>query len=368
MGRPFGEMPTKTGRSRLPASGIWGSHMKPLFQIPRQNIAPSGLPLPKAPNDRIAVILPCYRVKAHVLSVINSIGQEVDAIYAVDDGCPQGSGKEIEENCKDPRVRVLYHDKNQGVGSATLTGYLRAFEEGATILVKVDGDGQMDPRLIPDFVAPILLGYADYTKGNRFFNPANVITMPWVRLIGNAALSFLSKFSSGYWSIFDPTNGYTAMHASLLNFLPIHSISPRYFFESDMLLHLYLLRAVVVDVPMAAVYGNETSNLWISRILREFLVNHLANSLRRIFFCYVLRDFSVASLHLLLGSVLFAFGSVFGIVKWHQSIVMNSYASSGTVILAALPIILGMQLLLAFFSYDIMNEPRQPVHTMLAWR
>jgi dolichol-phosphate mannosyltransferase len=152
--------------------------MKPLFQIPRQNIAPSGLPLPKAPNDRIAVILPCYRVKAHVLSVIGGIGPEVDAIYAVDDGCPQGSGKEIEENCEDPRVRVLDHDKNQGVGSATLPGYLRALEVGATILMKVDGDGQMDPRLISDLVAPIILGYAEYTKGTRFFYPASVITMP----------------------------------------------------------------------------------------------------------------------------------------------------------------------------------------------
>jgi dolichol-phosphate mannosyltransferase len=327
-----------------------------------------GLPFPKTPNNRIAVIIPCYRVKADVLSVIDSIGPEVDIIYAVDDGCPEGSGKEIEDNSEDARVRVLYHSKNEGVGAAMLTGYLQALEDGATILVKIDGDGQMDPRLIPDVVAPILFGEADYTKGNRFFNPADVIAMPLTRLIGNAVLSFLSKMSSGYWSIFDPTNGYTALHASLLYFLPTHKISRRFFFESDMLFHLYLLRAVVVDIPMASVYHNEKSNLLVRRVFKEFAVGHLRNLCRRVFFVYFLRDFSIASLNLIFGSVLITFGMVFGIVKWNESIITNTYASSGTVILAALPILLGVQLLLAFLSYDIMNQPRHPVHMRLAWR
>src|SRR5581483_10965039 len=210
-----------------------------------------------APGQRphVAVVIPCYRVRRHVLSVIERIGAEVSTIYVVDDGCPEHSGAHVTSSCGDPRVRVLAHAKNRGVGAAVMTGYLQAAADGAEIVVKLDGDGQMNPRLIPAFVDPIARGEADYVKGNRFYNPADVRSMPIVRLLGNAALSFLSKLSTGYWSIFDPTNGYTAIHASIVKLLQTEKISERYFFESDLLFRLYLLRCVVTDVPMQAVYG-----------------------------------------------------------------------------------------------------------------
>ena len=222
-------------------------------------------------SPRVAVIIPCYKVAAHIAAVIEGIGPEVDAIYCVDDACPEGSGKLVEKQISDKRVKVVYHDENQGVGGAALTGYRRALEDGHDVLVKIDGDGQMDPALIPQFVYPIAVGEADYTKGNRFFNLENVQGMPLVRLIGNGALSFLTKLSSGYWNIFDPTNGYTAMHRSVGELIVQRKIDKRYFFETDMLLNLYLLRAVVQDVPMAAVYGQEKSNLSVRRVIFPFL-------------------------------------------------------------------------------------------------
>lgn len=171
-------------------------------------------------DKRIAVVIPSYRVKKHILEVISGIGNEVERIYVVDDLCPEQSGDFVEAHCDDPRVRIIRHEVNQGVGGAVMSGYRAAIEEGVDIIVKVDGDGQMDPSLIPYFVEPIISGNADYTKGNRFFDLESVRAMPRIRLFGNAVLSFMTKMSSGYWDLFDPTNGYTAIHADVAKHLP----------------------------------------------------------------------------------------------------------------------------------------------------
>lgn len=180
--------------------------------------------LPPGPENKIAVVIPSFRVKSHINRVLSSIGQEVWRIYVVDDCCPDESGNFVRQNCRDPRVQVLWNKQNLGVGGAVLAGYRAAIADGANVIVKIDGDGQMDPALLPLFVAPIIAGEADYTKGNRFYNLENVRSMPPVRLIGNAVLSFMTKFSSGYWNIFDPTNGYTAIHANVIRILPLEKI------------------------------------------------------------------------------------------------------------------------------------------------
>lgn len=223
----------------------------------------------------------------------------------------------------------------------------------------------MDPALLPLFIAPILKGEADYTKGNRFYNLEDVRSMPIVRLIGNAGLSFITKFSSGYWNIFDPTNGYTAIHASLIRLLPLDKISRRYFFESDMLFRLNIVRAKVVDIPMQAVYADEVSGLHIHRVLPELLMKNVRNGGKRILYNYFLRDFSVASLELVLGMLLLVFGLTFGITEWWIHAQSQVFASAGTVMLAVLPLIAGLQLLLSFINYDVMTTPSTPVHPML---
>lgn len=311
----------------------------------------------------IAVVIPCFRVTKHIHNVIDSIGPEVSSIYCVDDGCPDQSWTEIERcAANDMRVILLRHEFNQGVGAAMVTGYRKAVSDGAQIVVKLDGDGQMDASRISALIAPIANGHADYVKGNRFYRIDGLKAMPLPRIIGNAGLSFLTKISSGYWHLFDPTNGFTAIHANVLRALPLGKISQRYFFESDMLFRLGTIRAVVVDVPMKAVYGNETSNLKVSKSVFEFAYRHAVNTRKRIFYSYFLRDFSVATFHFVLGIAFLAFGTCFGLFKWIQVSQVNELASSGTVMLAALPVILGVQLLLNFISFDMANEPRQPIH------
>lgn len=308
----------------------------------------------------IAVVIPSYKVTRHITDVIDKIGPEVSKIYVVDDCCPNGSGNYVTTNCRDPRVRVIHNAQNLGVGGAVMTGYSEAINDGAEVIVKVDGDGQMDPSLIMDFVAPILAGEADYTKGNRFYDLEEIRAMPKVRIFGNAVLSLITKLSSGYWDLFDPTNGYTAIHADVARHLPFEKISRRYFFETDMLFRLNTLRAVVVDVPMVASYGDEVSNLKISKIVGEFLAKHLRNFGKRIFYNYYLRDLSLASIELPLGLMLLLGGSIYGGWHWLISAREGVATPAGTVMLSALPILMGLQLILAFLAYDIASVPRRP--------
>lgn len=248
------------------------------------------------------------------------------------------------------------------------SGYEAALAAGAHIMVKVDGDGQMDPRLALRFCTPIVNGVADYVKGNRFHNLEDASSMPLVRLIGNAALSFITKLSSGYYSIVDPTNGYTAIHRAALEELPLAKIADRYFFESDMLFRLGIARAVVVDLPMQAVYAGEKSSLRVGKVLFEFSVKHFRNFGKRIGYRYFLRDFNIGSMHLLTALAALTFGITFGSWHWVRGLSMLTTASAGTVMLAALPLIIGFQSLLAFFQQDVAGMPSLPLNSFLRLR
>ncbi len=310
------------------------------------------------PGLDIAVIIPCYQVAGELPSVLSKIPAWVKLIICVDDCCPQNSGEAAQATLgNDPRLHILRHDMNQGVGGAMITGYKEAMRLGAEIMVKLDGDGQMDPARIENLVQPVAGGYADYAKGNRFFRIESLQGMPPVRLAGNAGLSFFAKLSSGYWDIFDPNNGFTALHASVCRMLPLDRIHHRYFFESDMLFRLNTLRAVVIDVPMDARYGEETSSLSPAMALGQFPLCHARNFCKRIFYGYFLRDFNLASLYLMTGLPMLILGGIYGACAWMQSYYSGVPAHTGTIMLAVLPVLLGVQFLLSFFQHDMSNRP-----------
>jgi glycosyltransferase involved in cell wall biosynthesis len=323
---------------------------------------------PTAWRTGIAVVIPCYRVIRHILPLLARIGPEVDRIYCVDDACPDGSGDHIAAGTSDPRVQVLRHAVNQGVGGAVMTGYARAAADGARVIVKLDGDGQMDPAMLGVLVAPILAGEADYTKGNRFWDLRRIGTMPLVRRIGNLGLGFMAKASTGYWDVFDPTNGYTALHADVAARLPFELVAKRYFFESDLLFRLNLERAVVIDVPMDACYGDETSHLSLTRALRDFAWGHVRNFCKRIVYNYFLRDLTLASIELVLGLGLLGFGAAFGGWHWWHSAQAGVATPVGTIMISTVAVVSGLQLLLAFLGHDIGALPRRPLHKVLAHR
>lgn len=314
----------------------------------------------------IAVVIPAYRTERELPAVLKGIPAFVRHIIVVDDASPDSSANLAAATAKrDKRIALIRHEKNKGVGGAMVTGFKRALEIGAEIVIKVDGDGQMDPQYIPALIVPLIAGEADYAKGNRFRDFASLQQMPFVRRIGNLGLSFLTKAATGYWNIFDPTNGYFAIRAGTLAQLPLDKIDNGYFFETSMLSHLYLLGAFVQDVTIPARYRNETSSLSVRRALFEFPFKLARTLLKRIVLKYFIYDFSMMSVYLLTGIPLLLFGLIFGIVKWIQYYSVGLAAPTGTVILPTLSVILAIQILLSAIDFDLNAVPRKAISKAL---
>lgn len=315
------------------------------------------------PPSGVAVVLPCYRVRDSVLAVLAEIPAWVEHIFVVDDACPEGSGREVERVCCDPRCRVIFHERNLGVGGAMRTGMRAALAAGATIIAKVDGDGQMDPRRLGDLVRPLATGRADYAKGNRFYDLSALAAMPPARRFGNLALTLLVKAASGYWDVSDPTNGYLAIHRQACAALPLDRIDSSYFFESHMLIHLNVLRAVVAEVPMPARYGDESSSLSVGRSLVTFPFKLARGFLRRIAWRYFIYNMDAVTVFLLGGGLLLLIGVGFGAYRWYLGIFGNETQTAGTVALGLFPAIIGFQMLLQAMILDIMGKPVHPLQS-----
>lgn len=320
----------------------------------------SDSPQVRLPGHIIAVVIPAYCAASHIRMVVAGLPRFVTHIIVVDDHSPDETA-EMVTSIKDPRICLIRHHENQGVGGAVLSGYDAALEAGAQIIVKMDSDDQMDPNYLLPLIAPIVTGDADYAKGNRFLHSRQLESMPMLRRVGNIGLSFFTKLASGYWNIFDPTNGYTAIHASVLAKLDRTAVHRRFFFETSLLLELGLLRAVVRDVYVPARYGSETSTLSERKAIFDFPPRLLHGLLRRIVIQYFVRDFSAGSLFLLAGCLFTMFGFFFGVYHWYLSAATGIEASIGTVMLAVLPIILGIQFLLQAVNLDVQSVPTRPL-------
>lgn len=310
----------------------------------------------------IAVVIPAYKVERQIARVVQNIPALVGKIIVVNDASPDQTGA-ILATLNDPRLVVVSYDRNRGVGGAMMCGYDRAVEEGADILVKMDGDDQMDPDHIMSLVRPILSGQADFTKGNRFLDQSQMERMPLIRRVGNWGLTFLVKASSGYWKIFDPSNGFTAMHADVWKRLNQEHIATDYFFESSLLIELRFHHAVVKDISIPARYQDEESSLSITRVLFSFPARLFKAFIRRIIFQYYLFDFSFVSVALLSGGLALLFGFIWGIWHWHLSRITGIPATTGTVLIAVLPVILGAQLWLQAIAEDMRDVPKEPIHS-----
>lgn len=308
----------------------------------------------------IAVVIPCYKVERHIQTVIDNIPHFINHIIVVDDCCPNKSGQLVIDNNKDnERVIVVFNSENKGVGGAVKHGYTKALELGCDIVIKMDGDNQMNPDYLIDLITPLILENYDYTKGNRFKDFKALKTMPLVRLVGNSGLSFLLKVASGYWDIMDPTNGYTAIRTSAIKDLNLEKIENRYFFESDMLINLNIENKRVKDVSIPALYSDEESSLNIKKVLMTFPQKIAKKFVKRIFLKYFLYDFNMVSIYTVLGFPLLFFGLTYGICHWIESAINNTVTPAGTVMLSALPIILAVQFILQAISLDIENNPNK---------
>lgn len=321
---------------------------------------------------KLAVVIPCYQVSEHIAKVVAGIPSGVGRIFLVNDASRDRTWDVLQQlSQNDERVRILQHTRNQGVGGATVTGFTAAVHGlglavddswRADIVVKMDGDGQMDPKLLPCLLQPILEGRALYAKGNRFRKAADFRTMPMLRRFGSIALTFLTRLSSGYWHVFDPQNGYLAIDGPTLAKLSLAELDKRYFFENSMLGHLCIENAPVIDVPMKAVYGDERSSLSIGRVLLSFPLKLLGLFLRRVFTKYFVYDVSPIALYLALGLPSFFLGSTYGAYHWYLSASVGKFAATGTVALSLLAVVVGLDLFLQAFNLDVLSSPRPTAH------
>lgn len=315
-----------------------------------------------AMQPSIGVVIPAYRVEKQIGWVLEKIPAFVTTIIVVNDASPDDSQRVIEEHAdRDPRIVPLRHEKNQGVGGAMITGFREALNRNVEIVVKVDGDGQMDPADIPVLIQPILNKEADFCKGNRFHDHKALRQMPRIRLMGNVAASLLAKTATGYWNMFDPANGFFAVRAFALRQLDLKAIARDYLFETSLLSELYHIHAVVRDVSIPARYADENSSISYSRMVIQYPVALLGYTFKRLGLHYFVYDFNLASIYGLLGIPLLLFGLIFGGIKWIHYAGIQVPAPTGTVLLATLSVLIGVHFLTLAVSYDLQSVPKKPI-------
>lgn len=306
----------------------------------------------------IAAIVPAYKEELMITTVIDTMPEYVDHIIIIDD-CSPDRTSEVVEAATDPRVTLIRHEVNKGVGGAIITGHKKALELSTDVNVIMAGDAQMDPKYLPALLDQVTTHGYGFAKANRFFAPESFSGMPGYRVFGNIVLSFMTKLASGYWHLFDPQNGYTAIRTEVLRRLPLDRIAPRYSFENDLLIHLNILQVPAIDVPIPAVYGDEVSTIKLRRVVPELMSLLTAGFWRRIWYRYVLWSFSPIALLLFLGALLFVFG--LGVAIWVCfQIAASVVATAATVMLAALPLMLGTQMLISALQLDIQASPSKP--------
>lgn len=305
----------------------------------------------------VHVIIPAYNEERLLPSVLRDLPPLVDFVTVVDDCSTDGTFSVACES-GDSRVRVIKTPVNVGVGGAMCVGYRDALARGSEVIVKMDADGQMSSAYLPALLDALIARRYDYAKGNRFLHATTIRAMPFARVLGNIVLTFLTKAASGYWHIFDPQNGYTAIRIDALRMLNLDRLARRFFFENDMLVQLNIHNCRVVDVPMPAKYASEESHLRITTILVTFPPLLLRRFAYRILHKYVLRDFSPIALFLIIGLPLFIWGLVFGAWLWLETVITGEASPTGRIMLALVPIVLGFQLVLQAIVLDIQETPR----------
>ena len=305
----------------------------------------------------IAAVIPTYRARSTIFRVVERALAVVDFVIVVDDACPESTGELVRGI--DPRIHVIKHDVNRGVGGATKTGFEEALARGADYIVKIDADDQMEVGYVPQMIGILEENPdVDLVKGNRFADSATLRSMPIARLIGNAGLTFLIKFSSGYWTIVDPTNGFIALRADALRLIDMQSLAERYFFEIDLLCSLGLRRRVIAELEMPAIYGEERSSLSITKTFFSFPGKLAARFVRRLLVNYLIVEINVGSLCGLIGLPLLFSAIVFGSHEWAVSIASKTPRPTGTIVLALLLFMIGFQLSLQALLYDVQFSPK----------
>jgi glycosyltransferase involved in cell wall biosynthesis len=303
-------------------------------------------------GKRVAVVVPAHNEESLVAETLAAIPDFVDRIYVVDDHSQDATAERAQE-VGDPRVEVIVHERNEGVGAAIVTGYRRALTEGIDIACVMAADGQMDPADLQTIAGAVARGDVDYAKANRLFTGQAWELMPRHRYLGNAVLSMLTKIASGYWHVADSQSGYTAISCELLEHLDLDRIYKRYGFPNDMLVHLNVWNARVRDFPSRPIYGHgERSEIRLRRVVPAIAWLLAKGFFWRLREKYVIRDFHPLVFFYAFGILLTLAGLVLGTVETVLRL-MGNELTTPTMILVALLLISGSQFTLFAMWFDM---------------
>ena len=306
---------------------------------------------------KIIAVMPCYKNMEIAPSVAKDVLKFVDKLVCVDDFCPESTGKEIFNTINSEKIDVIFHNQNKGLGGAMKSGFMHALKFDPEIIIKIDSDGQMNPFLIPRLIEPLLKGKAELSKGNRFTNPNFIKKMPYLRLIGNIGLGFITKLSTGYWELFDPTNGFIAIRSDVLKEISLEKIDDGFFFETDLLFRCALSNILISEISMEAVYAQEKSNLNPLKEFFRFSFKHLNIFFKRLAYQYFLLDFNPGSLSLFLGFLLGIVSLIIGTRSITHYDRLNLETPIGIQILFLATTLICNQLIISFFYYDASQKP-----------
>ena len=303
-------------------------------------------------GQRVAVVVPAHDEEKLIAETIRSIPDFVDRVIVVDDNSRDGTVAAV-RGMGDPRVEVLEHERNLGVGAAIITGYKRAVEERIDVTAVMAADAQMDPSDLETLVAPVARGEVDYAKANRLFTGRAWEIIPRYRYLGNAFLSLMTKIASGYWHVADSQSGYTAISLEMLELIDLDRIYPRYGFPNDMLVHLNVWNARVRDYPSRPIYGvGERSGIRLRKVVPTISWLLVKGFFWRMREKYVIRDFHPLVFFYLLGLVMGFLGLGLGIAEVVLRILGN-HITAATVVLVALLLIFGSQFSLFAMWFDM---------------
>jgi glycosyltransferase involved in cell wall biosynthesis len=303
-------------------------------------------------GKRVAVVVPAYNEERLVGETLGAIPAFVDRVFVVDDASRDGTVERV-RSFPDERVRLIEHERNQGVGAAIVSGYRAALEEKVDVTCVMAADNQMDPADLPLLVTPVARGEAEYTKANRLFTGEAWSVIPHYRYLGNAILSLLTKIASGYWHVADSQSGYTAISRAALEQLDLDRVYPRYGFPNDLLVRLNVISARVRDVPSRPVYGvGERSGIRLRRVIPRISWLLLKGFVWRLTQKYVIRDFHPLIFFYGLGFLMTFVGVALGILETVERILGNPIPVA-TIVLVALLLISGSQLTLFAMWFDM---------------
>jgi glycosyltransferase involved in cell wall biosynthesis len=303
-------------------------------------------------GKRVAVVIPAYNEEKLLAATIEGIPNFVDTIYVVDDASRDGT-VEAARNVHDRRVRVIEHERNQGVGAAIVTGYKQALADRVDVTAVMAADNQMDPDDLEHIAAPVARDEVDYAKANRLFTGQAWELIPRYRYLGNAVLSLLTKIASGYWHVADSQSGYTAVSLRYLELLDLDRIYKRYGFPNDMLVHLNVWDARVRDVPSRPIYGvGERSGIRLRKVVPTISWLLMKGFFWRLRTKYVIRDFHPLVFFYVFGLVMSVLGLALGIAEVVLRILGNQITAA-SVVLVALLLIFGSQFTLFAMWFDM---------------